>query len=144
MARYLVVAHQTAECGELLEHLHRRSADDPDAEFVLLVPATPVDHLLVWEEGETEEVAARRAQHAAATMRDAGIRVSQCRVGDQSPVIAVQDELRRDRRYAGIILSTFRPGISRWIGLDVVSRLRSQVQRPVTHVTAERIPARTA
>ena len=53
MSNYLVVAHQTATSPELLR---RASVADRDsgALFTLLVPATPVVHLLTWEEGETQ------------------------------------------------------------------------------------------
>lgn len=142
MARYLVVAHQTAESGELLEHLHKRARDEPGAEFVLLVPATSIDHLLAWAEGETDEIAARRGESAAGMMRDVGINVTEVVVGDPSPVAAVEDELRRRPGYDAIIISTMRPGASRWLGLDVVSRLRGRVAQKVTHVIAERLPTR--
>ena len=41
MARYLVVAHQTVTSPELLKVVRGVRDQDADAEFVLLVPATP-------------------------------------------------------------------------------------------------------
>ena len=73
MALYLVVAHQTAASPELLEKLKEIDAEDADAEFVLLVPATPVGHLLTWTEGESQEVARTTAWDAAHRLRDAGL-----------------------------------------------------------------------
>ena len=64
MSSYLVVAHQTATSPELLQRLSELAAEDPQAEFTLLVPATPLTHLLVWEEGETYQVAENRAEEA--------------------------------------------------------------------------------
>ncbi len=57
MAKYLLVAHQTAERQELLDAAKELAAQDGHAKFTLLVPATPVGDLLTWEEGETKEVA---------------------------------------------------------------------------------------
>jgi hypothetical protein len=45
MATFLVVAHQTARCGELIDGLLEKRSLDPSARFVLLVPSTPVAHL---------------------------------------------------------------------------------------------------
>jgi hypothetical protein len=62
MARYLIVAHQTAGSPELLERVRALAAADPAASFTLLVPATPTGHLLHnWEEGEARQLARRRA-----------------------------------------------------------------------------------
>jgi hypothetical protein len=67
MGRYLVVAHQTAAGPRLREALQQQAAIDPGATFVVLVPATPVRHLLTWEEGETRAVAMRRAEPGGAS-----------------------------------------------------------------------------
>jgi hypothetical protein len=88
------------------------------------VPATPLGSLLVWEEGETAEVARRRAESARARLEAVGLRVVDARTGDQDPVAAVGDELRDGGRYDAIVVSTLPAGMSRWLKLDVVSRLR--------------------
>jgi hypothetical protein len=124
MSCYLLVAHQTAESEELLAAARDLARQDPQAEFVLLVPATPVGSLLVWEEGETAQVAKRRASSARGRLEALGLRVVDARIGDQDPVAAVGDELRDGRRYDAIVVSTLPPGMSRWLKLDVVSRLR--------------------
>jgi len=46
MGRYLVVAHETVSNPVLLKQLGQITASDQQAEFVLLVPATRVRHLL--------------------------------------------------------------------------------------------------
>jgi len=63
-------------------------------------------------------------------------------VGDRDPVQAVRDALR-ERTVDEIILSTLPPGISRWLGQDVPSRLRGAVPVPVS-VVYEESPAATA
>jgi hypothetical protein len=137
MARYLLVAHQTAESPELTAAALELAKSDPKAEFTILVPATPVQHLLVWEEGETKAAARHHAANAAARLRQAGCRISDARIGDQNPVLAVEDELRRSR-YAAIVISTFPPRWSRWLKLDVISRLnRSFPHHRLIHVISE-------
>jgi hypothetical protein len=135
MARYLLVAHQTAERSELLEAAKELAAADNDAEFTLLVPATPVGDLLTWEEGETKEVARQRSESAAMALKKNGIDLVGARVGDADPVLAVGDEYLAERRYDAIVISTLPPGLSRWIKMDVVSRLRRTYPRVrVVHV----------
>jgi hypothetical protein len=138
MAKYLVVAHQTAESPELRESLAGVARDDPEAEFVLLVPATPVSHLLIWEEGETRWVAERTATRAGERLRAAGLRVVAARVGDASPHEAIADAVRADPGYRSLIISTFPPGVSRWLRMDPMSRIERRFPGwPVRHVVAQ-------
>ncbi len=71
MARYLVVAHQTAASLELVERVKALASSDRAAEFVLLVPETPVEHLPEPGEGDAAEVARRRAENAKAHLQAA-------------------------------------------------------------------------
>lgn len=138
MASYLLVAHQTAERSELLDTARQLATEDPHARFTLLVPATPVGDLMTWEEGATKEVALSRATSAAAVLRRDGINLVGARVGDADPVLAVDDEFLAGRRYDAVVISTLPPGISRWIKMDVVSRLqRKRPRLRVIHVVAE-------
>ena len=137
MARYLLVAHQTAESEELLEAAKNLARDDPEAEFALLVPATPVGKLLVWEEGETVDVARRRAASARARLESHGLRVEAARTGDQDPTAAIADEMHAGRQYDVIVISTLPAGVSKWLGMDVLSRVRRNFPRHrVIHVVA--------
>jgi hypothetical protein len=54
-------------------------------------------------------------------------------VGDEHPVDAVRDVLERGERFDGIVLSTLKPGLSRWLRLDLISRVES-FGLPVVHV----------
>jgi hypothetical protein len=141
---YLLVAHQTADRPELLAAAKELAAQEGQAEFTLLVPATPVGDLLTWEEGETKEVARARAKSAAATLGHHGLKVADVKVGDPDPVLAVDDELLAGRRYDAVVVSTLPPGISRWIKMDVISRLRrTHPQIRVIHVVATEPPGPT-
>lgn len=138
MARYLLVAHQTAGSPELARETLQISSEDSDAAFVILIPATPVVHGLVWEEGETKRVARECGHEAASRLRDLGVNVVSTKVGDADPVNAVGDELRSGERYQAVVISTLPPGLSRWLKMDVLSRLRRHFPSlHVIHVVAD-------
>jgi hypothetical protein len=141
MARILIVAHQTAGSPELLERVRSLAAADPEAEFTLLVPATPTGHLLHnWEEGEAKQLARRRAAEATETLGAAGVPLAAARVGSHSPLEAVGDELQARPGYDRIVLSTFPPGVSRWLRGNLPAILERRFRLPVDHVIS---PART-
>ena len=139
MRRYLVVAHQTATSPELLRRLQQLAADDPEATFTLVVPATPVSHLVHWEEGEARANARKSGQEASELYRRDGLKVEGTRIGDGSPMLAIEDELRaRPGEYDAIVLSTFPPGVSRWLRLDAHTQAERKFNLPVIHVVAEK------
>ena len=135
MARYLAVAYQTSESPEFVEALKGLATTDPDAEFVLVIPATPVKHLGAWTEGEARAAAEQKATQARARLEAAGVNIVDWRVGDAHPYLATIDALADDQ-FDAVIVSTFPPGISRWLRFDVVKRLKRDIDLPVTHVIA--------
>ncbi len=138
MARYLVVAHQTAGSPELREQLLALSLEDPVAEFTVLVPATPPSNLLVWEEGDAKEIARQRAEQSQRSLSEAGLKVDAARVGDHEPLAAIGDELEAHGGYLAIVVSTFPAGVSRWLKMDLVSRARRSFPRlRIIHVVSE-------
>ena len=103
MASYLVVAHQTATSPELIERAKSIAAGDRDARFALLVPATHATHLLhassadarfTWDDDRTYAAARARADEAGERFRSAGLTVERTAVGDASPLLAIEDEMR--------------------------------------------------
>jgi hypothetical protein len=145
MARYLLVAHQTAQSAELREAAAGLAQEDPGAEFVLIVPATPVVNLLVWERGETHDVALRHAEAARERLEADGLRVVDARPADQDPVAAIEDELHAGGRFAAIVVSTLPAGRSRWLRMDVISRVRRNCPRHrVIHVAVAKAPSGTS
>ena len=74
MARYLVVAHQTVTSPELLEKVRVIREQQKDAEFVLLVPATPVRHLFFrrGDEHDAEATARKRVERGRALFAKKG------------------------------------------------------------------------
>ena len=131
----MLVANQTIQSPELRDAALRLQADDEHAELTLVVPATRVARGLMWDEIETKAVARARLEAGVEFLRAAGCCVVDGFVGDEDPVLAIEDELRR-RRYAGIVVSTLPPGVSRWLKLDVVSRVKRRLpaDRLVVHV----------
>jgi hypothetical protein len=135
MSTYLVVAHRTLVGDHLLDHVRTLCAAG-DCTFHLVVPVThPRDH--AWSDGEVEGLARERLETGMAAFADIGATVTG-EVGDANPVYAVATALRRSEvdEWAGIIVSTLPAGISRWLGLDVVSRLKRDFDLPVTHLVA--------
>jgi hypothetical protein len=138
MALYLVVAHQTACSGELLEKLQEIAAGRQDVEFVLLVPATPANHLLTWSEEESQDIARNTAWEAARKLRAAGLNLRDIVVGPADPLLAIEEEHRsRGRPYEATIVSTLPLGVSRWLKRDLPNRLRSRGYEVVHVISRE-------
>jgi len=135
MRSYLVVGNQTLDSPELVEAIAERVASGP-ATVHVVVPATPVQRGLTWDEDEARAVAQERLTSAIARIRAAGATVSG-EIGHRDPIEATEDALR-GREVDEVILSTLPPGISRWLGQDVPTRLKGSIQVPVTVVTTQR------
>ncbi len=139
MRRYLIVANQTLAAGALLAKV-RSLHDAGPAEFHVLVPAShPGDH--AWTDGEVLLTAQRRLERCLAMFAAQGIEADG-EVGDPHPVEAIRDVWRRGERFDAIVLSTLRPGLSRWLKLDLISRVEG-FGLPVHHVIGELEPAGT-
>ena len=134
-AHVLVVANRTADSDELLAALNERAQRGP-ARFTLLVPATP--HGVAWaadmHSGSAEADA--HMQHAVERMRGAGLEMVDGMVGDPDPVGAVQDALNAGGRFDEVVVSTLPKHVSRWLKLDLPSRVKRSTGLPVTHVEA--------
>ena len=139
-AHYLVVAHDTARSIELREHLAAISERDSRANFTLLIPATHSSGLL----GESDDhmgSAESSAAETRAVLRDAGINLADAKVGDPTPLLAIEDELHaHPETYDTVILCTFPPGMSRWVRMDTAHQVERRLDIPVDHVIAYRAP----
>jgi hypothetical protein len=138
MARYLVVAHETVTNPELLDQAKAVMKEDPQAEFVLLVPATPVRHLVFrrGKEGEAEMVARKLADRARAMFEKRGINLVDAKVGHESPDVAIDEEVKAYPEYAGFIISTLPKETSRWLRMNLPYTVETKYRRPVYHVIA--------
>ncbi|HKE72019.1 MAG TPA: hypothetical protein VKB57_00280 [Acidimicrobiales bacterium] len=140
MGTYMVVAHRTLIDAHVLDHARTLCADDADCRFHLVVPVRHPHG--AWSDGEVVAAAERRLEEGVAAFSGIGGGVTG-EVGDANPVYAVATALRNgpDEDWVGIVVSTLAPGVSRWLGLDAVSRIRREFDLPVTHLAAAPAPA---
>jgi nucleotide-binding universal stress UspA family protein len=136
VARLLVVAHQTADSPELAAALQQAIGRDSTSTFVLLVPATPIQHVRGWTEGEAKAVANEAGERARKYLERHGVKLESIRVGDPDPVEAAADEWNDHPDYDQVILSTFAKETSRWLKGNAVERLKKRLPIPVTHVAS--------
>jgi hypothetical protein len=139
MARYLVVAHETATSPELLKQVRAVREQQEGAEFVLLVPATPVRHLLFrrGDEHDAEATARKRVDKARALFAKKGLPLSDARVGAADPAEAIDREVEANPGYAGFIISTLPAERSRWLRMDLPRTVGAKYGLPVHHVVAD-------
>lgn len=138
MAKYLVVAHETVTNPLLLEQLKKIEEEDQLAEFTLLVPATPVRHLLFRHGTEQEAAAIARelAEKARKAFEKNHVNFVDARVGSESPEDAIDNEVKANPDYVGFVISTLTQEKSRWLRLDLPKLVQSKYGLPVHHVKA--------
>jgi hypothetical protein len=137
--RVLIVANRTAATEKLQEAVRQRAQAGP-ATFHLLVPATPRGlHRVVDPEVAGREEAEAQLELALELLREAAGAEVTGHVGDADPMAAISDTLHR-RDVDEIIISTLPRRLSRWMRLDLTSKVRG-MGKPVTHVEAVRAPA---
>lgn len=132
-SRVLVVAHKTAATQPLLDAVRERAERGP-ARFTLLVP-NPAHglHKVV----DAQDLGAGEAQGvldgALPKLSEAAGTPVEGIVGDPDPSAAVQDAINL-RGFDEIIISTLSPKVSRWLKLDLPSKVAG-MGLPVTTVT---------
>ena len=131
MSTALIVANQTLPSPALADAIAERIRSGVTS-FHVVVPATPLSHGLTWDEDASRQEARERLDKFVSQLIEQHVEASG-EVGDRDPVAAVRDALR-GRTVDEVVLSTLPPGISRWLGQDVPSKLRHNVNVPVTVV----------
>jgi hypothetical protein len=159
VGRCLIVANQTLGGPDLDGSVRERIARGID-DFYVVVPMTAVHHEAGWSGGflyaegvpvEAIEAAARqheadldesrqRAQDRLGQMleriRAAGGH-AEGEVGASDPVDATREALERGDDFDEVIVSTLPSKLSRWLKLDVPSRVTRLSDVPVTTIEAE-------
>lgn len=140
--RVLIVAHKTAATQPLLDAVRERARQGP-AVFTLLVPNSAHGlHKLV----DPEDLDASEAQavidHAVPLLGEAAGGPVEGIVGSTDPTVAVQDAINL-RGFDEVIVSTLSPRLSRWLKLDLPSKI-SGMGLPVRTVTPAEEPAAAA
>jgi nucleotide-binding universal stress UspA family protein len=128
MTTALIVANQTLPSQALATAIAERIQTGVTT-FYVVVPATPIGKGMTWDEDATLAEARGRLDRFLAHLAEQKVEAAG-EVGDRDPVAAVRDALR-GRSVDEVVLSTFPPGISRWLGQDVPSKLRHNVGVPV-------------
>jgi hypothetical protein len=133
-ARVLIVANRTAATERLLDAVRERAHAGP-ATFHLLVPATPRGlHRVVDPEVAGRHEAEAQLELALERLREAAGAEVSGHVGDADPMAAISDTLHV-HEIDEIIISTLPRRLSRWVHLDLPSKMRG-LGKPVTHVEA--------
>ncbi len=139
-ARVLVVAHKTAATPSLIDAVRERAAKGP-ATFTLLVPKAVHGLTRVLDPDDAPDDETRDTMALALPLLEeaAGSEVEGL-LGVATPLDAIQDAINA-HGYDEIIISTLPARVSRWLHLDLPSKLNG-LGLPVTTVTAkERPPA---
>jgi hypothetical protein len=119
--RILVVANRTAVAPRLLEEVRRRAKDGP-CEFTLLIPANRRHQEGDWRLETALPLLRRAALHCPVE----GL------VSGPDPYAAIRQAVETGN-FDEVIVSTLRPGASRWLRRDLLHRI-DRLGLPVTHV----------
>jgi hypothetical protein len=131
--RVLVVAHKTAATEPLLAAVRERVARGP-CTFTLIVP-NPAHglHKVVDPEDQDVDEAQAVLDEALPKLSDAAGSKVVGIIGSTDPHMAVEDAVNL-HGFDEVIVSTLSPRLSRWLKLDLPSKL-SGLGLPVTTVT---------
>ncbi|HEX9482716.1 MAG TPA: hypothetical protein VF927_11500 [Solirubrobacteraceae bacterium] len=137
--RVLVVAHKTAATQPLLDAVRERAARGP-AKFTLLVPnpAHGLHKAVDPEDLDTNEAQSVLDRALPKLSEAAGSQVEGM-VGDADPSAAIQDAINL-RGFDEVIISTLPSKVSRWLRLDLPSKVTG-LGLPVSTVTPADDPA---
>ena len=132
-ARVLVVAHKTAATQPLLDAVSDRARRGPSV-FTLLVP-NPAHglHKVVDPEDQQASEAQQVLDEALPKLSAAAGAQVEGIVGVADPTAAIQDAINL-RGFDEVIVSTLPARVSRWLKLDLASKI-SGMGLPVTTVT---------
>lgn len=138
MRRILLVANLTLGGQPLLDEVRERVAGGA-CRFHILVPAS---HAAMsrgtYTHDESRQAARERLDRMLTTLEELGCEATG-EVGDIRAIDATVDALRA-ADYDEVIVSTLPPGVSRWLRVDLVSRIERVVDVPVTHVVGAPVP----
>jgi hypothetical protein len=133
--RVLVVAHRTAATPALIEAVRERAARGPTS-FTLLVPNVAHGlHRVVDPEDQTAGEAQTVLDLALPLLEEAAGAHVEGMIGDPEPLNAIHDAVNVEG-FDEIIISTLPQRVSRWLKLDLPSKLTG-LGLPVTTVTAK-------
>lgn len=124
MRHHLIVANRTLGGHQLVERIRRAVAAEPSS-FHVVVPVTDTPDARGARDRLHRQLAGLEELGATATGE----------LADADPYRAALDALA-DRDVDELIVCTLPPGLSRWLGADLVGRLERAVDVPVVHIVA--------
>jgi hypothetical protein len=131
--RVLVVAHKTAATTALLDAVRERARRGPCV-FTLLVPNTTHGlHKVVDPEDQGAIEAQAVIDRALPLLEQAAASPVEGMLGDADPLAAVQDAINL-HGFDEVIVSTLSARLSRWLKLDLPSKIAG-LGLPVTTIT---------
>lgn len=147
--RVLVVANQTLRGPELERVIRERLRRGP-CEFVVAVPVTKADDLISvdqygvpmprgtldqrMEQEEAEQLARNRLDSLLVEIHRCDA-VAEGFLGDADPWRTFKEAVDSDT-FDEVIVSTLAPGVSRWLRMDLVSRIDRAFDGQVTAIVA--------
>jgi hypothetical protein len=132
--RVLVVAHRTAATPALIDAVRERARQGP-CTFTLLVPlAAHGLHKVIDPEDVDDSESQAVLDLAVPLLEEAAGGPIEANIGDPNPMNAIQDAINL-QGYDEVIISTLSPKVSKWLKLDLPSKVRG-LGLPVTQVTA--------
>ena len=160
MRRYLVVANQTLQAGELQEELRKRIEAEPSS-FYVLVPNTIAAHYyVVRATGEASQAdrggpgfvlrprpepasdedatsyARQRLDEMLANLAALGV-PAEGDIGSAEPLEAME-KVFLDHQFDEIIVAALPQRVSRWLGADLPQQAERRFGLPVTTIITER------
>jgi len=127
MRHYLIVANRTLGGHHLIERI-QHALDGGSCAFHVVVPVTD----------RTSADAAATARHRLDAQLDRLAELGAHATGElveADPYDATMTAITR-RDIDELIVCTLPPGLSRWLGTDLVARLHRAVDLPITHIVA--------
>jgi GABA permease len=133
--RILIVANRTLVADELRAELRRLAAEGAELHVVAPILASRAHYIA--SDIDRELADARERLDDALAWADANGVALTGRVGDPNAALgAIEDELRRSCAH-GVLIATLPPDKSNWVETGILTRLRAELEIPVTHIVAD-------
>ncbi len=131
----LVVANRTLASDELRTEIANRAREGAHVHLVAPILCSRVHYIASDIDGELRD-ARERLDDTLTWAREQGIEITGA-VGDPNVALgAIEDELRRSGADE-VLISTHPPKQSNWLETGIVTRLREELDVPVTHLVVD-------
>lgn len=132
--RILVIANETIAGADLHNQIVDLSSESAEVRVVAPALSSKMEYAFSDVDGPREE-ARQTLESSLALMERSGISATG-EVGDANPVLAFEDAVATFEPDA-VVVSTHPEGRSHWLETDVIEKIRSRTELPVTHVVVD-------